>query len=202
MAFFMLYDNIRGSIKYGANTFAPVELKNLTIVNGDVRKGSRYEAVSFYMLEQLFHAFRKVSELKSIVDLGSGKGRVLMTAAHFEFTEICGIDFAKELCDEAVANMEMKEKQFPGIKWRILNQNVKDYEIRPDDSVFFMFNPFSRSVLKTFLRNLDISCDQFPRTVYFLYASPQYQKLLLDNGFAIIFRKEKMYLESIIAVRE
>jgi len=202
MAFFMLYDNIRGSIKYGANTFAPVELKNLTIVNGDVRKGSRYEAVSFYMLEQLFHAFRKVSELKSIVDLGSGKGRVLMTAAHFEFTEICGIDFAKELCDEAVANMEMKEKQFPGIKWRILNQNVKDYEIRSDDSVFFMFNPFSRSVLKTFLRNLDMSCDQFPRTVYFLYASPQYQKLLLDNGFAIIFRKEKMYLESIIAVRE
>jgi len=65
-----------------------------------------------------------------------------------------------------------------------------------------MFNPFSRSVLKTFLRNLDVSCDQYPRTVYFLYASPQYQKLLLNNGYAIIFHKEKMYLESIIAVRE
>ena len=202
MAFFMLYDNIRGSIKYGANTFAPVELKNLKIIDGDVRKGSRYEAVSFYMLEQLFNAFRKVSDLRSIVDLGSGKGRVMMTAAHFGFLEICGIDFAKELCDQAADNMKIKERQFPGIKWRVLNQNVKDYEIRSDDSVFFMFNPFSRSVMKTFLRNLDVSCDQFPRTVYFLYASPQYQKLLLDAGYAIIFHKEKMYLESIIAVRE
>src|SRR5947208_16467479 len=79
MAFFMLYDNIRGSIKYGANTFAPVELKNLKIIDGDVRKGSRYEAVSFYMLEQLFNAFRKISDLRSIVDLGSVKGRVMMT---------------------------------------------------------------------------------------------------------------------------
>jgi hypothetical protein len=202
MAFFMLYDNIRGSIKYGANTFAPVELKNLTILDGDVRKGSRYEAVSFYMLEQLFEAFRKVSALRSIVDLGAGKGRVLMTAAHFGFVELCGIYFAKELCDQASANMKIKERQFPGLKWRILQQNVIDYEIRPDDSVFFLFNPFSRSVLKAFLRNLDISCDQFPRTVYFLYASPQYQKLLLDNGYAIIFQKEKMFLKSIIAVRE
>jgi len=198
----MLYDNIRGSLKYGSNTFAPVALKNLTTIDGDVKKGSRYEAVSFYMLEQLFQAFRKISDLRSIVDLGSGKGRVLMTAVHFGFAEICGIDFAKELCDQAVANMKIKESQFPGIKWRILNQNVKDYEIRSDDCVFFMFNPFSRSVLKTFLRNLDVSCDQYPRTVYFLYASPQYQKLLLNNGYAIIFHKEKMYLESIIAVRE
>jgi SAM-dependent methyltransferase len=202
MAFFMLYDNIRGSIKYGSNTFAPVELKKLTIVDGDVKKASRYEAVSFHMLEHLFTAFRKFSGNTSIVDLGCGKGRVMMVAAHFGFTHMTGIDFAKEVCEEAKANMAEKEKQFPDISWRVINGNVENYEITPDDSVFFMFNPFDYSVLKNFLRKLDISCDEFPRRIYFLYASPQHDRLLLNNGFAIVYQKQKMHLKSIIAVRD
>lgn len=202
MAFFMLYDNIRGSIKYGSNTFAPVELKNLTIVDGDLKKASRYEAVSFYMLEQLFTAFRKISHKTSITDLGCGKGRMMMVAPHFGFKDITGIDFAKEVCEQAEANMRKIQGQFPDIKWKVINQNVEKYEIAANDCVFFMFNPFSHSVLKNFLRKVNDSCDQFPRTIYFLYASPQYQKLLLDNGYVIIYQKQKMYLKSIIAVRD
>jgi hypothetical protein len=202
MAFFMLYDNIRGSAKYGANTFIPVELKNLTIIRGDKKNASRYEAVSFYMLEQLFAAFRKISAQTSIIDLGCGKGRMMMVAPHFGFTDIAGIDFAKELCEQAIINMKNKEKQFPAIKWKVIHQNAEDYDIGPDDCVFFMFNPFDEPVLKIFLRKLDISCDQFPRTTYFIYASPQHQKLLLDNGYAIVYQKQKMYLKSIIAVRD
>lgn len=202
MAFFMLYDNIRGSIKYGSNTFTPVELKNLTIVDGDAKKASRYEAVSFYMLEHLFTAFRKLSGNTSIVDLGCGKGRVMMVAAHFGFKRMTGIDFGKEVYEHAKHNMAKKEKQFPDIRWKVINQNVENYDISPDDSVFFMFNPFDYSVLKNFLRKLDISCDEFPRSIYFLYASPQHDRLLLNNGFAIVYQIQKMHLKSIIAVRD
>ncbi len=202
MAFFMVIDNIRGSIKYGSNTLIPVELKNLTITSGDVKKASRYEAVSFYMLEQLFIAFRKIRGETSIIDLGCGKGRMMMVAAHYGFVNITGIDFAKEVCEQAVANMKIKEKEFPEIKWKVINQNVEDYTIRPEDSVFFMFNPFKTQVLKNFLKKLDVSCKQVPRTTYFIYASPQHQQELLDNGYAIIYQKQKMYLKGIIAVRD
>ncbi len=202
MAFFMVIDNIRGSIKYGANTLIPVELKNLTITSGDVKKASRYEAVSFYMLEQLFIAFRKIRGETSIIDLGCGKGRMMMVAAHYGFVNITGIDFAKEVCEQAVANMKIKEKEFPEIKWKVINQNVEDYTIRPEDSVFFMFNPFKTQVLKNFLKKLEVSCKQVPRTTYFIYASPQHQQELLDNGYVIIYQKQKMYLKGIIAVRD
>jgi SAM-dependent methyltransferase len=202
MAFFMVYDNARGSLKYGTNTFIPVELKDLTITNGDRKKASRYEAVSFYMLEKLLSAFQKVCAVTSIIDLGSGKGRVLMAAPHFGFTDITGIDFAKELCQQANMNMREKEKKFPNIKWKVINENVENYNIGNQDSVFFMFNPFTEDVLKRFLEKLDNSCHEFPRSIYFLYASPQYQQLLLDNGYAIIYQKQMMHLESIIAVRD
>jgi SAM-dependent methyltransferase len=202
MAFFMMYDNVRGSLKYGTNTFIPIELKDLTITNGDRKKASRYEAVSFYMLEKLLSAFQKVSGLTSIIDLGSGKGRVLMVAPHFGFTHITGIDFAKELCEQAIANMKEKETHFPGIKWKVINENVENYDIGNQDSVFFMFNPFTEDVLKSFLEKLDNSCHEFPRSIYFLYASPQYQQLLLDNGYVIIYQQQMMHLKSIIAVRD
>jgi len=202
MAFFMVYDNIRGSLKYGSNTFIPVELKDLTITNGDRKKASRYEAVSFYMLEKLLTAFKKISGLTSIIDLGCGKGRVLMVAPHFGFTNITGIDFAEELCLQAQMNMREKQREFPGISWRVVNESVENYEIGIRDSVFFLFNPFTEVVLKDFLEKLDASCRQFPRRIYFLYASPQHQQLLLDDGFAIIFQEQMMHLESTIAVRD
>ena len=202
MAFFMIYDNIRGSWKYGTNTFIAVELEDLTITNGDRKKASRYEAVSFYMLEKLLSAFQKISALRSVIDLGSGKGRVLMVAPHFGFTDITGIDFAKELCEQAIANMKEKEKYFPGIKWRVINENIEDYDIGSQDSVFFMFNPFTEIVLERFLEKLDHSCHEFPRSIYFLYASPQHQQLLLDAGYAIVYHEQMMHLESVIAVRD
>ena len=202
MAFFMIYDNIRGSIRYGPGTFAPVELKNLTVVKGDVKTASRYEAVSFYMVEKLFRAFRKIASATSIVDLGCGKGRAMMVAAHFGFTDIKGIDFAKEICAQATVTMTRKEKEFSAMRWQVLNADVTDYEIKSTDSVFFMFNPFGQSVLKNFLLKLEASCHLFPRTIYFLYASPRFRQLLLNNGYAIIYQKKKLYLESIIAVRD
>lgn len=202
MAFFMVYDNIRGAIKYGSNTFTPVALKKLTIKNGDIQKASPYEAVSFYMLEKLLEAFRKISSETSIIDLGSGKGRIMMVAAHFGFNHMTGIDFARELCSQAIVNMTKKEKQFPGIQWQVLNQNVEDYSIASYDSVFFMFNPFTKEVLEHFIKKLEASCEQFPRPIYFLYASPLYQQSLLDSGYAIIYQKQRMHMKAIIAVRD
>jgi len=202
MAFFMVFDSIRGAMKYGTNTFIPVELEDLTIKNGDIKKASRYEPVSFYMLENLFGAFRKISGKESIIDLGCGKGRMMMVAPHFGFKNITGIDFAREMCEQAVTNMKEKEKQFPELKWKVINENVLDYCISSTDSAFFMFNPFTEEVLKDFLKKLDDSCHQFPRTIHFLYASPQDKKLLLDNGYAVIYQKQKMHIKGIIVVRD
>ncbi|HKZ65584.1 MAG TPA: hypothetical protein VJ111_04480 [Chitinophagaceae bacterium] len=51
LAFFMLYHDIRGAMKYGIRrTFAPVQLRHLTLTNTDISKSSPYEAVNYYML--------------------------------------------------------------------------------------------------------------------------------------------------------
>lgn len=191
----MLYQDIRGGIKYKIKTFSPVKLKHLTIENADISKSSPYEAVNYYMLEKLLTAFRKLSPEKSIVDLGCGKGRVMVVAAYFGFTKITGIDFAKELCEEATLNINKTQSIIPGIEWKVIHANVLDYTISSDDTVFFMFNPFVEETLNVFLDKLEDSCKLFPRKTSFLYASPQHANALEKRGYQVVYKKKFMNLK-------
>ncbi|MBK5273248.1 MAG: class I SAM-dependent methyltransferase [Bacteroidia bacterium] len=202
LAFFILYHDIRGAIKYGIRTFAPVKLTDLTITNADITKSSSYEAVNYYMLEKLLTEFCRLSSSTSIVDLGCGKGRVMVVAAHFGFTQITGIDFAKELCEEASANMKKIEKKYQGLKWKVITANVLDYKILPEDSVFFMFNPFVEETLASFLDKLDESCSLFPRKIYFLYASPQHTSALQKRGYNVVYSHSLMNLKGVILLKD
>jgi len=203
LAFFMLYHDIRGAMKYGSRrTFAPVKLRHLTIINADIAKSSPYEAVSYFMLEKLVTAFRRLSFDTSIVDLGCGKGRVMVVAAYFGFSQITGIDFAEELCEEATSNMKKVQSAIPGINWKVIHANVLDYAIQSGDSVFFMFNPFVEETLDLFLDRLDASCKLYPRKTYFIYANPLHASILENRGYKIIFRQALMNLRGNILVKE
>ena len=199
LAFFRVYDDIRGALKYKLRrSFPPILLRNLTLVNADMTKSSPYEAVSYYMLEKLLFTLQKKSAESSIVDLGCGKGRVMVVAAHLGFKRITGIDFAKELCAEAIRNMETAQHRVPGIEWQVIYANVLDYSIKPDDSVFFMFNPFVEETLNLFLDGLEKSCKLAPRITWFLYASPIHVIALQNRGYKTIYRQKLINMEGAI----
>ena len=109
MAIFITWHEIKRGHKYGINTIQRAELKKFTINQGDIGKSSPYEAVNYYMLETLLEKFRKLfPEEKNLLDVGSGKGRVMVTAAHYGFKKITGVDFAKELHPIWIEKIPMK----------------------------------------------------------------------------------------------
>ncbi len=199
LASFIIWHEAKRGPKYKINTVKPESLKNLTIPEGDISKSSPYEAVSYYLLEKLLTAFRKISNASSIIDLGCGKGRVLAVAAHFGFTSITGIDFAKELCEDAERNMKKVHLKFKNLKWNVICSDVLSYELHNNDSVFFMFNPFEKEILETFLIKTEKSVVEFPRKIYFLYASPLHLDVLLRYGYETICHiNPKKKLEAVI----
>ena len=203
LAFFLLYHDIRGALRYDTRrTFAPVPLNRLTITGGDPAHSSPYEAVNYYMLEKLLLAFRRLSPQSSLVDLGCGKGRVMVVAAHLGFSRITGIDFARELCEEATRNMKAVQQDFPEMNWEVIHANVLGYAIRPQDSVFFMFNPFSEDTLHRFLDGLELSCREYPRKTWFLYAAPVHATALERRGYSVLYRHTLMNLKGMIFCKE
>lgn len=202
LAFFALYHTLRGEKKYGLNSFVASNLDRYTIKSGDRTKASRYEAVNYAILEDLLVNFRKLHPgILGITDAGCGKGRALVVAAHYGFTKLTGIDFAKELCEEARANLEKTKIQFPEIEYKIVCDDILNYEIT-DENCFFLFNPFGAEIFEKFMDNLDESVRKHPRPIYILYASPVHKELLLKRNFQIIYHVKKMrYLEGVIAER-
>lgn len=109
------------------------------------------------------------------IDVGCGRGRIVMMAMTKPYKRVVGIEFARELCEEARANIAA----FPPQRLR-----ARDVEIIHDDAaalvvpaepcVFFLFNPFGAEVLGDFLDNVLGSYAQKPRPMTFFYVNPHH----------------------------
>ena len=203
LAGFILMHEIRGEKKFGIDTSKPIELSQLTITGGDIRHSSRYEAVNFYILEALLKRLREICADNSFTDLGCGKGRAMVVAAHYGFTSIKGVDFAQEVCSIAEQHMQKISSQFPLMEYKVLCKNVLEYDIQPNESVFFMFNPFSDDTISGFLEKVNVSIEQYPRTIYFLYVSPRYIETFFEFEYEPVYRKRKLkWLDGVILKKE
>lgn len=203
LACFILWHEIKGERKYGITTSRPVALSNLTITGGNTAHSSRYEAVNYFILEALLGKLQTLSHETSFTDLGCGKGRAMAVAAHFGFTWIQGVDFAKEVCLSAELHMQKTKERFPRLNYRVFNQNVLDYTIQPFEKVFFLFNPFDEDTLSAFLEKVNQSLEKFPRTIYFLYASPKFVETFFEFEYEPVYRKRKLkWLDGVILKKE
>jgi cyclopropane fatty-acyl-phospholipid synthase-like methyltransferase len=107
------------------------------------------------------------------IDLGSGKGRVLLIAAQYGFQRIIGVEFSPELCEIARENVNvfLGRTQITA-QTEVIESDVATFPIDCDYNVFFMYNPFERVVLARFLSNLHSSLLQSPRKIWLIYHNP------------------------------
>lgn len=161
--------------RYGTDTCGQVPLKDLSITSENVERGVRYEPARVVLLRKLFRMIRPLASPDSAcVDLGAGKGRVLLVASEFGFTVATGVEFAHELCEIAERNCEAYRRATDTrAEFRIVESDVVEYPIGANDNVFLMFNPFDDVIMEKVLRNISDSLKAHPRKVLVcLYNSP------------------------------
>ena len=200
LAIFITWHEIKRGPKYQINTIKRERFQKLTIAEGDKSKSSPYEALNYFILENLLENFRKLFPGEnSLIDVGSGKGRVMVVAAHYGFKNITGVDFAKELCATAERNINKIKPKFPGTTFNVYCKDILNYTINAGDKVFFLFNPFNKEIMEKFTENIERSVKEFPRTIYFIYANPQQKEVLLQKGYKQVFSIKKLrWLEGVI----
>jgi SAM-dependent methyltransferase len=160
--------------RYGTDTCACMQLDELTIKGENKEKGFRYQPTRVVPLRKLFRVLRPTIPAGSVlVDLGCGKGRILLVASEFGFKEVRGVEFARELCETARKN-SVAFKARTGIKTecQIIEDDVTHYTIHDDENVFFLYNPFDETILSKVLCNITTSLQAHPRKILILYSNP------------------------------
>jgi hypothetical protein len=107
------------------------------------------------------------------LDFGSGKGKVLMLAAHYPFRGVVGIELWEDLHRIALENLEsFRERADCAAEVTSLRMNAADFSLPDDPLVLYFFNPFPEAVLTRVLSNLGESLARVPRRVYVLFYAP------------------------------
>ena len=95
-------------LKYGIDTFSWVEVDDLKIDNHRKKRAKMYQPTCTLPLRKLLKELN-IPPGKVFVDLGCGKGIVLLVASDFGFKEARGIEFSPVLCDIAIKNCSTKK---------------------------------------------------------------------------------------------
>ncbi|MGH2646693.1 MAG: methyltransferase domain-containing protein [Ginsengibacter sp.] len=203
LAFFSIYHEIRGEKKYKLNTIELDRLKTITVKGDNLNHASIYQACNYFILEKGFDYLKSINENKNITDFGCGKGRAMIVAAHYGFKNITGIDFAKALCNAAEQNIKRIEQHYPSLKFNIVCDDVVDYGIGKDQTVFFFFNPFDEVIMLKVVKNILASLKENDRRIYIMYANPVHKEIFLSSGFEEEYYLKKLqYLELSILSKE
>ena len=119
------------------------------------------------LLKNLEETIGKPLNKELFVDYGSGKGAAIIHAKKLGFKQTIGIEFAKELNDQAIKNIEVLKLD----NVSSLYADATSYTLSNDISLIYFFNPFDEIVMQKVIDNIIAQKDSFENDVYVIYAN-------------------------------
>jgi SAM-dependent methyltransferase len=115
------------------------------------------------------------------LDLGSGKGRILLMADRYRFGRIIGVEISETLT--AIARRNITSCRLPRRcrDIELVTADVLDYAIPDDVSVVYLFSPFRDATFDAVVARLVASVDRQPRALRVIYRNAIYHDQLVRS---------------------
>lgn len=125
------------------------------------------------------------------LDLGAGKGRMLVLAARHPFRRVVGVEVSPALSDVARTNVRRAAPLLRCERVEVVTADAAFYTVPDDVTVVHLFNPFTGEVFAAALARLLESLARSPRTIRLIYTNPRPREhaLVLATGHAAGIRK-------------
>ena len=138
----------------------------------------RYEPTSYSGL---------LTRYDRLVDFGCGKGRVLFYVNQRFQCEVCGIEVDEDLYELALDNRAYYNTRFRDTSdhIEIINGKAEEYDVRPEDNVFYFFNPFEINIFEQVIAHIMESVQEHLRRVFVMmyYPKEEYLELMKRKHF-------------------
>jgi len=123
-----------------------------------------------------------ISDDDVFLDLGSGKGRVVLQAAKRPFKRVIGVELSEELHAVAVANLEAVRPSLACADVELIQADITAYPIPDDVTVVYAYNPVRGALFEATMNQLIASYDRRPRPMHLLYRYPREHDLVAASG--------------------
>lgn len=121
-----------------------------------------------------------ITKSDNVVDMGAGKGRAAIYLSNQIGCTVTGVEYDERVYNQAIENLKSVTMDTNA---SFINISAEEYEVSPDDTAFFFFNPFSEKILETVLNNVINSYYECNREIklIFYYPSLEYVGRLMTN---------------------
>ena len=155
--------------------------KGMLLAEHDNKVNYMYEPFPYIKMRRLFKNY-SFSGNEGFVDIGCGKGRVLVGAALSGCKNVYGVDISPKLLEFAEKNMSECKKKIAGLNYKLLCIDARDYVFSHDINNVFFYNPFSYRIFLQVIKSLKKSIEESPREVTIFLAGPErVSRYLVDD---------------------
>jgi len=117
----------------------------------------------------------------TFIDMGSGKGRVLLMAADYPFRRIVGVELFPALHRVAQQNLTAYASDSQQcFALEAVCGDARKFTFPAEPILIYLFNSLPEAALIEVMTNLDDSLRQCPREVYLLYHNPLLEPVLAN----------------------
>ena len=140
------------------------------VVGSSWAQGSRYQGCNANEVERVLNALAIDFRDFTFVDVGSGKGRIVLAASRFPFKKVIGIEYSKQLSEIAERNVAIfpaTEKQCTDVE--LACADATEFPLPQGPLVLFLYNPFGKGIMEQFASNVATSFQQEQRRIIVIY---------------------------------
>lgn len=131
----------------------------------------RYEPTPYPVLQALFEEL-PMKAGDTVLDYGSGLGRLCFFANHLFHCHAIGVEFAGEFHREAVNNLDT----FRGVykdRLSFIHAPAEDFTLPDTVNMIYFFNPFSTDIFRSVITNIETSFERYRREITLVLYYPE-----------------------------
>jgi SAM-dependent methyltransferase len=131
----------------------------------------------------------EVTAADVFIDLGCGKGRVLLQAARLPFRRVLGVEISPHLADVARRNLVRARQRNRCGEVEIVTCDAADFALPDDVTIVYLAHPFTGETFGCVAANIVESLARAPRQLRLIYAIPVHEADVVATGrFDLLYR--------------
>ena len=189
---------------HGTHTGALIPGEDLATGHRHDHYITAYHGTAPSLFHKLFSRWQELAthpiERTAFYDIGAGKGRAMLLAAHYPFRRIAGVELHPALAAAARENIEHWQATYSTAPpFTIYEADVMQLRLPSTPTLLFLFNPFGLILMDRFLTRLTHLFRNRPGELDILYVNDEQKELfeqehprfnLLWNGRIYLSRED------------